>query len=230
MKVLYFSFLLIILHLCENMAFAQNDKVHFGLRGGLNVSVEMQPLSAGETFDITVNPNIGLVGLYDLSEHLQVQAELYLSPKGVHFQSETDIPHIAPNDSIKTEILKNDYKIATYYMDLPVTLVYKWKDFRLFAGAQYSNLLSANRVGTSTNVITFKDLQRVPQTVQVSISDKVTKNYNKIDYGLVGGLAYMVKQKYMVELRGYYGLADITTNSRKVQNGMVSVGLKYFFR
>jgi len=230
MKIFQLSFCLIILVLCNNYLLAQNDKFHFGIRGGLNISIEMQPLLPGETYDITVNPNIGVVGLYDLSERFQVQTEVYLSPKGVHFLSETSIPHNAPNDSIKTETIKNDYKIATYYLDVPVTILYKWKDFRIFGGLQYSSLMSANRVGTSSNVIIFNDLQREPQTIQVSITDKVTKNYNKTDYGIVAGLGYIVKEKYMVEVRGYYGLADITIDSRKVQNGTASIGLKYFFR
>ena len=159
-------------------------KPKFGIKGGLNLSnlyvddVQDENMKAGF--------NLGVFSKLPLAKGFSIQPELIYSNKGAKI-------------SYNNALLGNgEYRFNLHYVELPVLAVINLvKNLNLQAGGYASYLAAANitRLNNSSGTVD-------------QIRDLKASNFNRFDYGLVGGLGIDV-ENFTIGARYNYGLEQI---------------------
>lgn len=158
--------LLLLLMVWGSTASAQESSV--GIKGGLNLST----ISTDKGSDKNLKPgfHIGVFNKFPLSESIALQPELLFSTKGLKMNYDESL------------FVDGETRFNTYYIDLPVYLVFNLSEaFQIQAGPYLSYLLSAN-VNTDAEVLGFFDINTDKELDR--------KNFNAFDYGVSAGISF----------------------------------------
>ncbi len=158
--------LLLLLMVWGHIAIAQESSV--GIKGGLNLST----ISTDEGSDKNLKPgfHVGVFNKFALSETFALQPELLFSTKGLKINYD------------ESSIVDGETRFNTYYIDLPIYLVFNLGEaFQIQAGPYLSYLLSAN-VDTDAEVLGFFEIDTEKELDR--------KNFNAFDYGVSAGISF----------------------------------------
>lgn len=158
--------LLLILMVWGSTAIAQESSV--GIKGGLNLST----ISTDVGSDKNLKPgfHVGVFNKFAFSESFALQPELLFSTKGLKINYD------------ESSIVDGETRFNTYYIDLPVYLVFNLSEaFQIQAGPYVSYLLGAN-IDTDAEVLGFFEIDTNEELNR--------KNFNAFDYGVSAGISF----------------------------------------
>ena len=154
-----------------------------GVKGGVNLSNMFVNEVSDENMKVGIN--LGVFAKLPLATGFSIQPELLYSSKGA---KETY------NNFIEGE---GEYRFNLNYIELPVLAVFNLgKNFNIHAGPYIAYLASVN----------IKDMED-DGTID-EIAELNAENFNRIDYGLSGGLGIDI-QNFSIGARYNYGLREI---------------------
>jgi hypothetical protein len=155
----------------------------FGIKGGVNLTNMFVDDVSDE--NMKVGFNAGFFAKLPVTRGFSIQPELLYTSKGA---KETY------NNIIQGE---GEYRFNLNYIELPVLAVINVaKNFNIHAGPYVSYLAEAN----------IKNLRN--DHSQDEIADLDTDDFNRIDYGLVGGLGIDISN-FTIGARYNYGMREI---------------------
>ena len=156
----------------------------FGIKGGLNLSnlyvddVEDENIKAGF--------NVGGYAKIPLAKGISIQPELLFSSKGAKLSYDNIL------------LGTGEYRFNLNYVELPVLAVVNLaKKLNLHAGGYVSYLASANITRLNSNAGTIDNVRDLDED-----------DFNRFDYGLVGGLGLDVAN-FTIGARYNYGLNEV---------------------
>jgi hypothetical protein len=154
----------------------------FGIKGGLNLSNLY--VDNVEDEHVKVAGQVGLFAKLPLGTGVSLMPELLYTSKG----SKVTYDNVVQG--------KGEYRFNLNYVELPLTLVFNIvKNFNIHAGGYAAYLVSANVKNLNDGTITgFSDLR--------------ADNFNRADYGLVGGLGVDI-ENVTIGARYNYGMAQV---------------------
>lgn len=195
----------------EQQTSAENGlRSKFGLKAGLNLANLYVDDVKDENFKAGFNA--GLYAKLPVTRGFSIQPELLYSNKGAKLAYDAGIFGG-----------EGEYRFNLHYVELPVLAVVNVvKNFNIHAGPYVSYLAGANvtRVDDHNNVSDITNLK--------------ADNFNRIDYGLTGGIGLDI-QNLTIGARYNYGLreigesglsGEITKNSK---NSVINVFLGFAF-
>jgi hypothetical protein len=165
-----------------------------GIKGGVNFS----NLYIDNVNDEKVKTgfNLGLFAKLPVSKGVSIQPEILYSQKGAQA-------------SYSNPLIGGDYRFNLNYLELPVLAVFNLgKNFNIHAGGYAAYLASANVKAVDNSV----------QNEELINFDE--KQFNRFDYGLVGGLGFDVKN-VTIGARYNYGLNQIGESNESVLSSEV---------
>jgi outer membrane protein with beta-barrel domain len=155
----------------------------FGIKAGLNLSNLYVDNVQDE--NIKLGLNVGLLAKIPFVRGLSIQPELLYTSKGAKLIYDNFLQG------------KGEYRFNLNYVELPVLAVINLaKKFNLHAGGYLAYLASAN----------IKDMNE--DGTVTAIKDFNADNFNRIDYGLIGGLGIDV-ENFTIGARYNYGLREV---------------------
>ncbi len=177
----------------------ENEGVRFGIKGGINYStlaVDVDGMDAE-------NGKIGLQGGFFAriplaGEFLFFQPEVLYSSKG------SKITY----DPLRNTNFQNgeEVRFNLNYIDVPLMAILKLGPIDIQGGIYASYLLNAN----------VKNLEYTDAVNPTNLATFNSNDFNRIDYGLVGGAA-LTSNKITIGARYNYGLREIG-NTRVIRN------------
>ena len=202
--------------LAGSSAFAQEQQTSaenglrskFGLKAGVNLANLYVDDVEDENFKVGFTG--GLFAKLPVTRGFSIQPELLYSNKGAK----------ATYDNIFAE---GEYRFNLHYIELPVMAVINVvKNLNIHAGPYVSYLAAANvtRLDDDNNVDNVRDLK--------------ADNFNRIDYGLAGGLG-LDFQNLTIGARYNYGLREIGESglsgevTKNSKNSVINVYLGFAF-
>ncbi len=134
----------------------------FGVKGGLSYS----NLYADDANDKNgrIGFNLGVLGRTDPEQSIGLQLELLYTTKGEKF-------------TYDGFFIDQEFKLNLGYVDLPVMVSFRAGEALEFQGGLYAGLLMSANLSSSGDLGTSSD-------------DLDKDNFNALDYGLVGGVAF----------------------------------------
>ena len=155
----------------------------FGVKGGINLSNLY--VDAADDENMKVGLNLGFFAKIPITRGLSVQPELLYSSKGSKLTYDNVL------------LGKGEYRFNLNYVEVPLLLVINVaKNLNIKGGGYLSYLASAN----------IKDMDE-NGTVD-DIKDLNVADFNRFDYGLVGGLGVDV-MNFTIGARYSYGLKEV---------------------
>ena len=214
--------------------FASAQEVKFGVKGGLNISFLSLsgPIPSGGSTSSNTGFVIGGVADIKINNKFSMQPELLFSTDGGTYQYTNTVDQNSP-------ILANYYQtIKTSSIAIPVIAKYNViNDLSIDAGLQISYLLNAtstidyNAVGYGSIVTESTDMTN-NQTVFINSSAPTNKvtilhdyQLNKLNFGLVLGTTYNLKNGVFIQARYNLGLTSFTKNANAISGKEVSTGV-----
>lgn len=206
--LIFFSFIVVSTALKAQ----DSTKVTYGIKLGINTNSTTRSSSLGE-----VNPP-KMKGLKSYSITVVVDipltAALSVQP-AVEFTKKGQVKKPYNSDS--------EQKSKVNYIQLPVDLVYKYKNIFVGAGGYASVALSGTyEAGSAKQDMKFG-------STYVSATSKQNDNWEKYDYGLNTYLGYKIK-KFTISINYEIGLKDIDPNpyyKSKNRVGSLDVGFSF---
>ncbi len=186
---------------------AQDDNPgpKFGVKGGVNLSQLYVDQPNAEDENMKVGFHVGLFGKVPVTDFLAFQPEVLYTNTGAK------VTYGGSDLAALLGIQQGEVRFNLNYVQVPLTLVGNLGAFNIHAGPYVSYLVRAN----------VKDLKSADLSTN-NVTELNTDNFNRVDYGLVGGIGVDVKgvtigARYNYGLReiGNSGLAgSLTNNSR----------------
>jgi hypothetical protein len=160
-----------------------------GIKGGVNFSNFF--IDDVDDNNAKAGLNLGLFAKLPVSKGVSIQPELLYSSKGAKV-------------SYTNPLLGGEYRFNMNYLELPVLAVFNLgKNFNIHAGGYAAYLTSAN-VKAEDNGSSNEELVNFDE-----------KQFNRFDYGLVGGLGFDIKN-VSIGARYNYGLNQIGEKDQSV--------------
>ncbi len=154
----------------------------FGVKGGLNLTNLYVDNVKDE--NVKVGGHFGFYAKLPISTGVSIQPELLYTNKG----AKETYSNFAQGSG--------EYRFNLNYVELPVSLVFNIvKNFNIHAGGYAAYLTSANVKNVQNG-----DIQ--------GVTDLNADNFNRFDYGLVGGLGVDV-ENFTIGARYNYGLREV---------------------
>ena len=167
-KITFFIAIISLSFLFSTSLIAQEFKV--GVKGGLNLSF----LSLDDVGDKNILPgfHVGVFGKIPLSSSLAFQPEVLFSTKGTKI--------VYDEKFLGFQIADGESKFNLNYIEVPLYLVFNLSEVFNFHVGPYAGFLMNANVETTGDILSFINVD--------SSEDLDRSNFNKIDYGLSGGL------------------------------------------
>lgn len=202
--------------LCTTHVQAQSDNPgpKFGVKGGVNLSQLFVDQPNAQDENMKIGYHVGLFGKVPVTNFLAFQPELLYTNTGAK------VTYGGSDLSTLLGIQEGEVRFNLNYIQLPLTLVGNLGAFNIHAGPYVSYLVGAN----------VKDLKSADLTSN-NLTDLKTSNFQRVDYGLVGGIGVDVKgvtigARYNYGLReiGSSGLAGTLTNNSRNSVAQLYIG------
>ncbi|RYD77471.1 MAG: PorT family protein [Sphingobacteriales bacterium] len=220
--------ILFVLSAGFSIANAQNDeKTHFGVKGGLNVA-NMTIDNAGSVNDkrSVLSYNAGVYGDFAIIPVLSVQPGLFISGKGSKY-------------TIGDENSGTYVRVSSkpLYLELPVNLLLKipvFNNVKIFAGA--GPYIAAGIGGKNVTEgklldVDYKRDSKITYSSEQTGGSSANENLKRFDGGF-NVLAGVELGKFTLDVNYGYGLVNIkpgTTNNEKYQNRVIAVQAGFIF-
>jgi hypothetical protein len=203
-----------------------NAQLRYGINAGLNHST-IKGQAAGSLENLVDLTN-GMIttqaknGLYlggfvemPLGGAISLQPGVYYSQKGYTLKG-----NLAP-DKFDFLGLNAKAELQSHYIDIPVLLKAEVaKGLQVYAGPQVSYLLK-NNLKMDAGLLGIS---------LVNTNMDVTKNFNKADFGIVGGASYTFDNGFSINAGYDHGLSRLDKNSNlKSYNRTFKVGVGFRF-
>lgn len=175
-------FLIVMLVVSMSFLNAQNSKAKIGFKAGINFS-NLYDDSVDDS-NVLTGINFGMFAKLPVSSSIAIQPEVYLTTKGAKV-------------TYNTSFADGTVKYHLNYVEVPVLVVINvTKNFNIHGGP-YAAYLVDGKVSNDSNVTLF------------DFENNIAKNeYERIDYGLAGGIAFEF-HAFSFGARYNYGLAKI---------------------
>ncbi|PSR57009.1 PorT family protein [Adhaeribacter arboris] len=190
-----------------NQVKAQNSNPgpKFGVKAGLNFSQLYVDQANAEDENMKVGYHFGVFGKVPITDFLAIQPEVLYTNVG------SKITYGGSDLSNLLGIEPGEVRFNLNYVQVPVALAVNIGPLNVHAGPYFSYLVSANVKDLKSSDLNSSD-----------ITDLKTDNFNRFDYGVMGGVGFDVKgvtvgARYNYGLRevGNSGLAgELTDNSK----------------
>ncbi|NEV92594.1 PorT family protein [Psychroflexus sp. YR1-1] len=192
---------------------AQQEYFEYGFKGGVNIAQMTGDVPA--SYESRTSMKIGAFGIYKILPKLGIQAELLYSEQGF---SNEPVPETIAIEKIE-ELLRMQY------VNLPVLASYNLvENLWLEGGMQVGYLVKAVEDREEVRLINQGEV------TSETTSTAKTDNYERIDFGLAGGLRYKLSQNFMVQARFHQSLNDVDKSSEGDQYHRVySFSIGYVF-
>jgi hypothetical protein len=197
----------ILLLLGANQVQAQYDNPgpKIGVKGGLNLAQLYVDQPNAEDENMKVGYHFGVFGKIPVTDFLAVQPEVLYSNVG------SKVTYGGSNLADLLGIEPGEVRFNLNYVQVPVALTVNIGPVNVHAGPYLSYLVSAN----------VKDLKKSDLSTG-DIQELKTEDFNRFDYGLVGGIGFDVggvtvgaRYNYGMREVGNKGLAgNLTDNSK----------------
>ncbi len=183
--VLVFGMFVVVSAQEQQTSAEKNLTPKFGIKGGLNLS-NLYTDQADDN-NLKLGLNLGLYAKIPIAKGFSLQPELIYSSKGAKLTYSGNI----------IQGSKGEYRFNLNYVEVPLLAVINIaSNINIQAGGYVSYLASAN----------IKDLKD-DGTVH-DITDLKADNFNRFDYGLVGGIGVDVTN-FTIGARYNYGLKEV---------------------
>jgi hypothetical protein len=168
--------ILLLLATSQVKAQSENPGPKFGVKGGLNFSQLYVDQPNAEDENMKLGYHFGLFGKIPLTNFLAIQPEVLYSNVG------SKITYGGSDLADLLGIEPGEVRFNLNYVQVPVALAINIGPLNVHAGSYLAYLVSAN----------VKDLKSADAST-TDIADLDTDDFNRMDYGLLGGLAVDVK-------------------------------------
>ncbi len=182
-----------------------NPGPKFGVKGGVNFAQLFVDQPNAEDENMKIGYHAGLFGKIPVTSFLAIQPELLYTNTG------SKVTYGGSDLANSLGIQQGEVRFNLNYIQLPVLLTGNIGAFNIHAGPYASYLVGAN----------VKDLKPADLNSNV-VADLNTSDFNRVDYGLAGGIGVDLKG-FTIGARYNYGLREIgnsglagrlTSNSR----------------
>lgn len=191
---------------------AQEKKVSFGAKGGLNISNFSGGITDVLDYDSKFGFHIGGLAEMSLSKKMSIQFELMFSTQGASFSAPiTDGTGVVFGDIV--------VDINYDYLNIPVLAkYYVLKGFSIQAGPQ---------IGFLVNAKAKSDLEEV-------FGNENLEDVSKLDLAFSFGLGYQLKSNLLFEARYNIGLSntddsELSNSDFAVRNSVLQISVGYMF-
>jgi len=182
---------LLLLGTSQVQAQDNNPGPKIGVKGGLNLAQLYVDQPNAEDEKMKVGYHFGVFGKIPVTNFLAIQPEVLYSNVG------SKVTYGGSNLENLFGIEPGEVRFNLNYVQVPVALAVNIGPLNVHAGPYLSYLVSAN----------VKDLKKSDLS-STDIQELKTKDFNRFDYGLVGGIGFDV-QNVTVSARYNYGLREI---------------------
>ena len=160
--------LLFILMAWGSNSMAQESSV--GIKGGLNLSTISTDV--GSDKNLIPGFHVGVFNKFAFSESFALQPELLFSTKGLKINYD------------ESSIMNGETRFNTYYIDLPIYLVFNLSEAFLIQAGPYLSYLISAKVKTDADVLGFFEIDTEKELDR--------KNFNAFDYGVSAGISFNI--------------------------------------
>lgn len=222
MKTLLRSMLLFIVVGCTSIGiFAQENKLTFGVKAGMNVSSVNG--KGTDDADAKIGFNVGVTADYAITENIYLLTGLEFTTKGAKY-SDILMEELE-------EVVKGDLTFNPMYLQLPIHIGYKYAlNDAVTLVAQAGPYFAVGVGGKATAKATILG-KEIKDKANIFGSGDEDLDYKRFDFGL--GLAFGVEyQKFNVKAGYDFGLVNYAPNTSgnfKTRNGNFYVTLGYHF-
>lgn len=194
---------------------SNNPGPNFGLKGGLNLSQLYIDQPNAEDENMKVGYHFGVFGKIPITNFVAIQPEVLYSNVG------SKITYGGSDLESLLGIESGEVRFNLNYVQVPIALGVNIGPLNLHAGPYFSYLASANVKDLNTSDLSSTDILELD-----------TDDFNRFDYGLVGGVAIDVQGltlgvRYNHGLRevGSSDLAGSLTNNSKNSVAQLYIGI-----
>ncbi|CAN5921644.1 hypothetical protein BH24BAC1_BH24BAC1_21500 [soil metagenome] len=182
-----------ILLVGSTMAHAQSDNPgpRFGLKGGANFSQLYVNQPNVQDENMKVGYHFGIFGKVPITSFLALQPELLYTNVG------SKITYGGSNLANLLGIKEGEVRYNLNYLQVPIGFAVNIGSFNIHAGPYVSYLIGAN----------IKDLE-ASSLNSTEIADLDTDDFNRVDYGLMGGIGVDIRP-VTIGARYNYGFREI---------------------
>ena len=184
---------------------AQNEDIHFGVRGGIGMST----LRGMENNGLRLGITAGAFGQYLLNENNSLQAELYYSSGGQQSEKWTE------NSGDQVKVYS---KYGLHYINLPIIYQY------------YFPAILGLEAGLNFRYCMAGSLQTKIGNGSWQSQSFLSSDYNSFDMGLLLGIYtdhLIPHDNFFVSLRVYFGFINVLTNEGGNKNLSVQACVGY---
>lgn len=196
-KKLPILFLAIVALMGTTQVEAQNNNPgpKFGVKGGINLSQLYVDQPNAEDESMKVGAHFGVFGKIPVTNYLAFQPEVIYSNVG------SKITYGGSDVETLLGIEPGEVRFNLNYLQVPLALAVNLGPLNIHAGPYFSYLMSANVKNLETSDLNTTGLVELD-----------TDDFNKMDYGLMGGVAIDV-QNFTLGVRYNHGLREIGNSS-----------------
>jgi hypothetical protein len=194
-----------------------NPGPKFGIKGGVNLAQLFVDQPNAEDENMKIGYHVGLFGKIPVTDFLAVQPELLYTNTGAKVTyGGSDLANLLG-------IQQGEVRFNLNYIQLPVLLAANIGAFNVHVGPYASYLVGAN----------VKDLKSADLNTN-DVTDLNTDDFNRVDYGLAGGIGidlkgFTIGARYNYGLReiGNSGLAGRLTNNSRNSVAQLFIGFGF---
>ena len=177
-----------------------SEGLEFGLDGGVNFS----QISGMESNQFATNLHLGFYFDIRLKNQWNLNTGVLVkSSQGAAELSKNDVQALYPD--LSTYVDSGSYSQALGYFNIPIMIKYKFKNhWFLEAGPQLALLMNARL-----------QYEHTYDNIELNTSVKNRDAFNRIDFGLIGGMGYKLRKGtgMNIGIKYYHGLVDISKSS-----------------
>ncbi|MDO1451083.1 porin family protein [Rhodocytophaga aerolata] len=191
-KLAFLNLLALLLFVAAPLqAQEDNPGPKFGIKGGANLSQLYINQPNVEDENMKIGYHFGLFGKIPVTDFLAIQPELLYTNTGAK------VTYGGSDLADLLGIEEGEVRFNLNYIQVPIALVANLGPVQLHGGPYISYLAGAN----------VKDLKSADLNSN-EITDLNADNFNRMDYGLVGGIGVDIN-KFMIGARYNYGLRKV---------------------
>ena len=187
-------------------------QLKYGIKGGVNftkMSLDIKDSEVDVEENMKIGFNIGATAIYTINEKFDIQSGLFLINKGSKLSyTEEDIEYAKKSTSVNNTA-ETDITYSTYYLEIPVNVVYKINKFQLFAGPYMAFGLTGNmEIDYSYGGESGSESYKLKPKSSGYSSDDLEDDeeaFRMFDYGFNFGIGYklgpiLINAEYMLGL------------------------------
>jgi opacity protein-like surface antigen len=209
-----FAFIALILTITIGRVSAQDSEISIYAQGGFGFHTVGYG-SGGIKPKSILRPHLGILAEKMLQDNLGIQVGLRLAGKGYMTEDR------------QTEDVYFKYQVKTFYLEIPVNVVYKTEQFYFGAGPYIALGMGGNYTWKGTEV-GFGTIEEVDEKEKLSFGgDEVNDDFKSTDFGLNILAGYQINETMSLSLNYGLGLSDFGHYETAIKNRGFSISFNY---